>query len=771
MKRLLILLFFLLLNHLVIAQYQDNGIGDTIHVIHYNIHLNEIDTDDHTITAFTELTLHPLVDDLQSIPLELKDLAVDSTLVNGASHSFLHEGETLRINLSSQAGINDTLTITVFYQGEPFHEGWGGFHFDGDYAYNLGVGFVSIPHNLGKTWFPCVDDFTDRATYDFYVVADNDKKAICGGTLIDTMDNGDGTKTWHWRIAHPIPTYLASVAVGNYMLYSEEFIGIADTLPIWIYARPSEINKVDGSFVNLKEILQWYEEHFGPYPFSRVGYTGTKIGAMEHATNIAYPHFAINGNTSYESLYTHELAHMWFGDKVTCSSAEDMWLNEGWATFCEIYYLNDLYSYEDFIKKMRHMHREMLRLAHIYDNGYYALNNIPQEYTYGKHAYDKGGSVTNTLRGYLGDSIFFNAMTAYLNHFEYQSVSSEDLRDFLTDHTGVDMTTFFDAWVMTPGTPHFSIDSTKITEGDASFMIDIWLRQRYKGADFFANDNILGVSFIDEDFSFYTDTIHFSGETGHSVKFIEFEPKAIFLDPFEKTGDATTDYFQFFTAAGEYSFIDTYFKCDIEELSDTVLMRTTHHWVAPDSLKNPVESLKLSPNRYWKIEGIYPEDMIVRGKFQFKRAGHLDDELILSDSDSAVILFREGVWDDWHEIPQTMSGLWNGGTITTNDLQPGEYTLAVWDKTIVNTNYKTADNIVSIYPNPSRGKLNFEFVKRSKYNIVIYNVKGAQLARFVVNGKSKSWKWNDEYAFSGVVFIHVYEGNDLLTVRKLVLTK
>jgi len=771
MKRLLIPLFLLLLNHLVIAQYQDNGIGDTIHVIHYNIHLNEIDTDDHTITAFTELTLHPLVDDLQTIPLELKDLVVDSTLVNGASNSFLHEDEILRINLSSQAGINDTLTITVFYQGEPFHEGWGGFHFSGDYAFNLGVALDSIPHNMGKSWFPCVDDFTDRATYDFYIVADNDKKAICGGTLIDTLDNGNGTKTWHWQLAHPIPTYLASVAYGNYVLYTDEFFGLQDTVPIWIYTRPQEINKVAGSFIHLKEILQWYEEHFGPYPFSRVGYTGTDQGAMEHATNIAYPHHVINGSTTYESLYTHELAHMWFGDKVTCSSAEDMWLNEGWATFCEIYYRNDLYSYEDYISKMRYAHREMLRAAHRKDNGYYALNNIPQEYTYGKHAYDKGGSVTNTLRGYLGDSIFFNTMTAYLNHFEYQSVSSEDLRDFLTNHTGIDMTAFFDAWVMTPGTPHFSIDSTKITDGDASFMVDIWLRQRYKGADFFADDNILEVSFVDQDFSFYTDTIHFSGETGHSVKYIEFEPKAVFLDAFEKIGDATTDYYQFFTIPDLYIFDDTYFKCEIHELSDSLLMRVTHHWVAPDSVKTPVVGLKLSPNRYWKIEGIYPEDIIIQGKFKYTFASYLDDELIIADNDSVVLLYRESTWDDWHEIPQTRSTNWKYGWITTESLPPGEYTLAVWDKIIVNTNYKPAGSIVRIYPNPSRGKLNFEFVKRSKYNIVIYDVKGAQLDQFVINGKSKSWKWNDEFAFTGIVFIHVFEGRDLLTVKKLVFTQ
>jgi hypothetical protein len=752
------------------AQTVNNKIGDTIHAIHYSIHLNDINTNNQTIDAFTELEITPLVNDLISIPLELKSLTVDSVLVNNVQKTFTLQNEILRINLVNPVGQNDTLMIGVYYHGQPFHEAWGGFHFSGDYAFNLGVGFESIPHNLGKTWFPCIDDFTDRATYDVFATVDNDKKAIGGGTLIDTIDNGNGTKTWHWNLSHPIPTYLASIAVGDYMLYADSFYGIEDTVPIWIYVRPSDIDRVEGSFINLKAILHWYEEKFGPYPFSRVGYTGTAIGAMEHATNIAYPNFAVNGNTSYESLYTHELAHMWFGDEVTCSSAEDMWLNEGWATFCELFYLDDLYGHDDFINTMRHEQREMLRRTHKVDKGYYALNDIPQEYTYGSHAYDKGGSVANTLRGYLGDSTFFDAMTAFLTNYKYESVSSEDLRDFLTGYTGIDMTPFFDAWVMTPGTPHFSIDSTKVTEENASFKVDIWLKQKYKGAEFYANDNVLEIGFVDDAFIFHTDTIHFSGQTGHSVKYTEFEPRAVFLDPFEKIEDATTDNFEVFTEPEEYTFPETYFRIVIDELSDSALIRTTHNWVAPDSLKTPVDGLRLSPYRYWKVDGIFPEGMSAHGRFLYDYSNYLDDGLILSENDSVVLLYRTGSADDWHEIPQTRIGNWNVGYIITDELLKGEYTLAVWDKTITHIGEEPLDEFVKVFPNPTRGILNFKFARKGKYIIEIYDTMGSQVSRFYINGRSKSWKWNDNSAFTGVYLIRVYENHELLTIKKLVFS-
>jgi len=491
---------------------------------------------------------------------------------------------------------------------------------------------------------------------------------------------------------------------------------------------------------------------------------------MEHASNIAYPHFAINGGTSYESLYTHELSHMWFGDKVTCSSAEDMWLNEGWATFCELFYLEDLYGYDEFMNTMRHEHREMLRTTHKKDGGYYALNSIPQEYTYRSHAYDKGGTVTNTLRGYLGDSLFYDAMSAYLNHYAWQSVSSYDMRDFISDYTGIDMTGFFDAWVFTPGTPHFSIDSTKVTEGDASFMVDIYLKQKFKGADFLADDNVLEITFVDENFNFQSDTVHFSGETGHSVKYISFHPQAVFLDLFERINDATTDNYHFFTEPETYSFPDAYFALIIDGLADSALMRATHSWVAPDSLKAPVPGLRLSPYRHWKIEGVFPDSMKAKGRFTYNKGSYLDEDLILSDSDSVVILYRENPSNDWQEISQSRYGNWNIGTITIDELRIGEYTLAVWDKYLVGTPLSIAGSEIKIYPNPTRGALNFEFQEKGKYSISLYDTKGTLLDQFTMNGRKKNWKWQSNHAFTGVVFVHIYEGKELLTIRKLIFT-
>ncbi|NOY49507.1 MAG: M1 family metallopeptidase, partial [Chlorobi bacterium] len=413
-----------------------------------------------------------------------------------------------------------------------------GFHFAGDYAFNLGVGFQSIPHNLGKSWFACIDDFTDRATYDLYATVENSKKAIGGGMLIGSLDNGDGTTTWHWSLTQDIPTYLESLTIGDYVLNPDEYFGIQDTIPIDIYSRPQDTANISSSFLNLKQILRIFEDHFGAYPFDRIGYSATSLGAMEHATNISYPYSGFNGSTSSEWWYAHELSHMWFGDMLTCSTAEDMWLNEGWATFCQIFYTEILYSEEDYKLGMRDKLKDVLMKTHIIDNGYYALNDIPQQYTYGSTAYDKGCVVTGALRTYLGDSIFFDGISAYLQNFAYQSVSSYQMRDFLSQHTGIDMTGFFDNWVFTPGTPHYSIDSTSLSANGNNYQLDIWLKQKHKGYDFIGNDNIVQIGYLKNDFTLEFDTVIFSGLNGHSTKTLEFQPVAILIDPEERMMDA-----------------------------------------------------------------------------------------------------------------------------------------------------------------------------------------------------------------------------------------
>ncbi len=150
----------------------------------------------------------------------------------------------------------------------------------------------------------------------------------------------------------------------------------------------------------------------------------------------------------------------------------------------------------------------------------------------------------------LAIQYIFDAVKGYLEEFAYNSASSFDMRDFFTNRTGIDMTDFFDAWVFTAGTPHFSIDSFAIQQNGANFDVDIYSKQRYKGVDYLANSNIFEVDYIDEDWNIFSDTIHFSGKTGHSIKHLSFEPKYVFTDLYGNFCDATTDNYQIINTAG-----------------------------------------------------------------------------------------------------------------------------------------------------------------------------------------------------------------------------
>ncbi len=753
-----------------LAALRPQSIGDSLHVVHYIIEIDDINTTDKSISGNSRAFITPVSASVSGIALQLIDLSVDSVFIDGNNTSFTHGEGVIQIQLSQNLGVGDTLETRVYYHGQPFHEGWGGFHFSGEYAFNLGVGFQSIPHNLGKSWFACIDDFTDRASYDLYATVENGKKAIGGGMLVDSLDNGDGTTTWHWALTQDIPTYLESLTTGDYVLNHDEYFGIQDTIPIDIYSRPQDTAKVAGSFLNLKQITRIFEDHFGASPFGRIGYSATSLGAMEHATNISYPYSGFNGNTSSEWWYAHELSHMWFGDMLTCSTAEDMWLNEGWASFCQIFYTEVLYGEEDFKLGMRDKLKEVLMKTHIVDNGYYPLNNIPQQYTYGSTAYDKGSVVANALRTYLGDSIFFESISAYLQNFAYQSVSSYQMRDFLSQHTGIDMTGFFDNWVFTPGTPHYSIDSSSLSEDGANYQLDIWLKQKHKGYDFIGNDNVVQIGYLKDDFTCMLDTVIFSGLNGHSIKTLEFQPVAVLIDPEERMMDATVDNYMKFTEAQDFVFPDTYFKILIGQLEEPAFIQATNDWVGPDSLKTEVPGLRLSPNRHWTVGGYFPEGMQAQGRFYYDNGVYLDSPLIQSETDSVVILYREDPSQDWHSVSQSRMGIWSVGYVFVDNLQAGEYTLAVYDLSVGNKEQKKLSGY-KVFPNPARKELNFDFPEEGNYLLELSNANGNFIDSISFKGKKEKWQLSSNYLKPGPYILFIYESGKFITVERVVLIK
>jgi len=754
-------------NH--VASFDRSLISDTLDALSYEIHLTEINTTSQTITANTKVNLASKIDGLTQVSLELLDLTVDQVLVNGVNNTFDQQNPFLYIPLSQPLNTGEEVEVEVFYHGSPFHEGWGGFHWNGEYAFNLGVGFESDPHNLGKAWFPCIDDFHDRAFYEVYATVDNPKKAVCGGTLMEVIDNGNGTSTWHWKLNTDIPTYLASVAVGEYENVEWSFTSMSGSeIPINVYVRPADTAKVEGSFQTLIQVLNAFEESFGPYEWERVGYVGTAIGAMEHATNIAYPNFTINGNLSNESLMAHELSHHYFGDLITCESAEDMWLNEGWAVFCESRYREILYGEDSYHTNMEGRHKDVLQNGHNIDGGYFAVSGVPTDITYGNTVYQKGALMVHTLRNYMGDDLFFPAVKAYVQEFKNDYASSWDLRDFLSNHSGIDLTDFFDAWIFTPGFPEYSVDSFNVVPNGNNFDVTVFAKQKHKGPGELGNSARVEVTFMDDAWQQETYLMEFSGETGQQTFTSAIHPEIVMMDPEDKVSDATTD--RIITPSAPFSnSFSTLLYCSIGAevfpADDSAFIRITHRWVAPDPIKNPVPGVTISDYHHWRIEGILPDGLQLNGKLNYNANGNLDNGILTDPNDSIGILYRENREADWQPIEATRIGPFYVGFFNLPDMPPGEYTLAVWDDVYVGIEEEDAgekqvsDGDIIMFPNPAGDEVSILLGKRNATLVKIFNDSGEQVDEIHNYEKYKSLKYDTSGLKNGTYVFRFMDQN------------
>ena len=703
--------------------------SQTFDVQHYELNINVPNSYNKYIEGHTVINLKFLEDNISDIDLMLLALEIDSIKLGSNLLTYTYNDPNLNIQLSQAYQSNDLLELDIFYHGNGHtdSDGWGGYLSSVGYAFNLGVSMSSDPHSYGRAWYPCVDNFTDKATYNFNITCQEQRTAVCGGTLTNEVNNGDGTKTFSWNLNREIPSYLTSIAVGNYEVYRDTFTGILGEIPVAIYARDQEINNVESSFIHLEQIFHNYETRFGAYRWSRIGYVAVPFngGAMEHAENIAYPNNSIDGTTNDESLYAHELAHSWFGNLTTCSTAEDMWLNEGWASYCEAITQEGIYGTTAFKEYNRNRHKKNIQDLQ-YDEGFLAIYGIPTELTYGSHVYKKGADVVHSLRGHLGDDLFFSVMINFLTDHQFESVSSYNLRDYLTANTPYDLTGFFDSWVFDAGWLHFSVDSFLVTPNAGQYDVQVFMRQKLKGKTEFGQNNRIPIQFLSENFERIDTVITISGENDSQTFTIPFNPYSVLCDMEEQISDATTDIYETYNSTGDHAYYKSYFKNTVSQISDSVLFRVEHNWVAPDDFQQEIPNLYIHPSRYWKVDGIFNNDFVATGKFYYSTAVnlHLDDEFITTSVDSIVMLYKANSGDDWQIIPHTVEGSAYSGYMYVENLQRGEYAFAIWDHHVGNSNLKKDSNLLDIYPNPSHDFFIIKTQNSEHIDIEIYDLSG-----------------------------------------------
>ena len=740
-------------------------IGENINVNHYEIHLNNIDFTNHTLQAQTTVTLTAL-SPINTIELELKTLTVSNVTSTDATISnFSQTGDVLTINLASSLAANATASFTITYGGNTFNESWGGIMWTNGYVCNMGVGFESIPHNLGKCWFPCVDNFTDKATYDVYVTVPNDLTAVCGGNLEGTTDNGDGTKTVHYNVPQEIATYHISFVAGDYVEWTDTYTGMERDIPITVYVKPNQAGLVQGTFVNVKDIANFFENNFGPYPFNRIGYSVTSVGCMEHIDNIGITSGVLTGNTSQEEYVAHEMSHMWFGNKVTCATAEQMWLNEGFAQFCGVFYRSGIYGESDFQQAMSTKINSITKWCKNESN-WIPLNNVPQTMTYDNNAvYNRGAVVVNTMMNYIGRETFLEGIRSYLNTYNYSAATSEQLRDALTNATGIDMNGFFDTYVFTAGLPHYGVDLINVTPNGNQYDATVRMTYQHVGPEHVGQNNRVEVTFIDNGGQMQTTLVNWDGSEANQNVTLDINPIAAFADYYNHFLDAKIDKNLTTTTTANLG-VEQQLTITVSSVTDSVMLRGEEHFVAPDNNPN-IPGLTLSTRHYWNVLRLDFGEANVSGKFTFSNNANMDGDIIQTENDSAVLLYRANINDTWHTIPYTQQGNWKLGIFTVNDVQTGQYTIGAIDKTQLGMGENILDTKKMILtPNPTNNFVKIS-TKTENSEILIINNFGQTINSFPICGNDATISVENFPA--GIYYVNLLdEKKNIISTEKLV---
>ncbi len=692
-----------------------DGRSDSIDILHTRIELNVANAPQITASATLDLNIKAAL--VSDIRLDLEGLAVDSVISGGNALVFSQSGAVLRVNFPGLLAFGDSIRLKIAYHGTPVTDdsGWGGVLNQNGYFYNLGVGFAADPHSFGRAWFPCFDNFVERCSFEFAVTSVSSKPAYCNGALINETPLPGGLTTRFWRLDEPIPAYLACFATGPYTSFKRTYPGLNGPIPVEIAAAPSDTNKVAGTFQHLPQAISAFEYWYGPYRWNKIGYSLVPFnsGAMEHATNIAIMRAAIDGSVGMETLWAHELSHHWWGDLATCTTPEDMWLNEGWAVYSEHLFTEAVYGQTAYKKAVRDNFLLVLQNTHVNEGGYRAVSGLPHELTYGDHVYKKGAVVAHNLRGYLGDSLFRAGIQYALEATQFDDWSSADFRDKLTAATGQNLDHFFEDWVFSPGFTHFSVDSFAVQPAGNQFHITVFVKQKLRGAPHFYQQVPLECTFVDANWQHHAQSAIASGENSVLEFDLPFQPQFVWVNTNLKLTLARADNEQVLHGPGQYSFSPAKMDVKVNTLQDSALLRVEHHFVMPDTagIAN-LYQYKIT-DRYWTVSGDLPDSFDASANIFYDGRGaldQLDHELFVQTSpseDSLRLIYRPGPGHTWQEYPTYFKNTLNSSTdrwgfMRIDHLIPGEYTFAKGVSTVSTSESGQRTFQMKVSPNPAR---------------------------------------------------------------------
>ncbi|MGE5798063.1 MAG: M1 family metallopeptidase, partial [Ignavibacteria bacterium] len=441
-----------------------------IDVLHYDLHI-DLYPDQKALKGSAAITMKLLDKNLKSIDLNFYDnMKISKILLNGAEKDFINEKTRLTIPLANPESSGDSLQLKIIYEGNPIRAGLGALTF-GE-IYNKSVVYNLNEPIYASTWFPCNDMPADKALLDIFITNDSSKTSVSNGKLIGVSVDGQ-RKTYHWRTVYPISTYLICIYSADYMSFTDKYISEdrTDTMSIEYYVFPEHLEFAKKDFEEHPKMIKYFSGTFGEYPFLKEKYGVAEflwqLGAMEHQTITGIGSNFLNGRKFFNDIYVHELSHHWWGDCVGPATWKDIWLNEGFATYCEALYAESKSGPAALQSTMRSKYNENFN-GTLYDPG----DNL-----FSFTVYDKGGWVLHMLRWETGDSAFFKILRKYFEKYKYSTASTEDFKNICEEISGKNLTKFFEQWVYKGDDQIDLVYSWETEKEDSGFKVQLNLEQ------------------------------------------------------------------------------------------------------------------------------------------------------------------------------------------------------------------------------------------------------------------------------------------------------
>lgn len=479
-----------------------------------------------------------------SISIDLRnELTVDSIIFRHQKLTFSHSSHLITIPFNTTISANSTDSLKIFYKGIPNQT---------TRAYERSltisgavIATLSQPYNA-HFWWPCRENLSDKLdSIDIKITVDTAYKIASNGILKSITTNGS-QHTYFWAHRYPIVTYLVAFAASRYSVYSDYALLPSTNKPIEIqnYVFPHDEARARTETKETIKIMQLFDSLFGTYPFNKEKYGHAQFtvgGGMEHQT------MSFMGNFGYD-LIAHELAHQWFGDKITCGTWQDLWLNEGFATYCNLLCYNFLRPNE-WIDQLKNFKRDVLREPNGSVMAKDTSDNGPL-FDY-RTTYQKGAMVLHQLRWQIGDKAFFDGLKNYLTDqkLAYKFAKENDLKWHFEQTSGKNLTDYFSDWITNEGYPEYKITWQQNGE---TIKIDIIQTQTHPSVTLFNVDLPIKLNGYNKDtllrIPINSSTQSFSIQMPFKVNELVFDPqewllaKANIIFPFVENTDAITIY-------------------------------------------------------------------------------------------------------------------------------------------------------------------------------------------------------------------------------------